>query len=104
MGTSDDSIFPPRSGMRRLIAPWEYRSPRRLRAFARVRFAAGFFMSGFGLGALVLSHGWTQAGLQPAENNTVIYVLAAALLAASAGNFAFGYWLMSIARSAAPRT
>lgn len=103
MDASNDSTFPPRSGMRRLIAPWEYRSPRRLRAFARVRFAAGFFTLGFGLAALVLSRGWTQAGLQPAEHKTVIYVLAAALLAASAGNFAFGYWLMTIARSATPR-
>jgi hypothetical protein len=101
MNAQNDNTNPPRFGMRRVIAPWEYRH---LRAFARVRFAAGFFLAGFGLGALALSYGWIQAGLQPAEHRTVIYALAAALLAAAAGNFAFGYWELTIARSSPAQT
>ena len=43
---------PARSGMRRLIAPWEYRH---LRAFARVRITAGIVLAG--LGAVTLFGG-----------------------------------------------
>ena len=46
---------PPRSGMRRIIAPWEYRH---LRAWARVRIATGIGL--VGLGAVTLSFGGTD--------------------------------------------
>ena len=41
---------PPRSGMQRIIAPWEYRH---LRGFARVRIAAGIVLAGLGAVTLV---------------------------------------------------
>ena len=104
MYAQNDNTTPPRTGMRRLIAPWEYRTPRRLRAFAFVRFAVAFFAAGFSFAALTLSNGWSQAGLQPAEHRTVMYMLAAVLLVVAAGNFSFGYWELTIARSASPRT
>jgi hypothetical protein len=88
---------PARSGMRRLIAPWEYRH---LRAFARVRFASGFFAAGFGLSPLLLSYGWTSL----AQQRTACYWLAGLLLVVAAANFSFGFWEMTIARSASPRT
>jgi low temperature requirement protein LtrA len=47
----EDSTAPPRSGLRRLITPWEYRH---LRAFACVRFAGGGFTLGVGLVLLSL--------------------------------------------------
>jgi hypothetical protein len=56
-------VAPPRSGMRRLIAPWEYRH---LRPWAGFRFACGIAL--VGLGAVTLSfggndwktYGWTM--------------------------------------------
>jgi len=56
MRASDDSTIPPRSGLGRLIRPWEYRHAR---AVANVRFAAGGFQ--FGIGLVLLSLG-RQAG------------------------------------------
>ena len=79
---------PPRSGMRRIIAPWEYRH---LRGWAGLRLAAGVF-TGI-LGAIVLStvsDGWVIFG--------------AYLLVAAAANIALAYWLLSIARSESART
>ena len=81
---------PPRAGMRRIISPWEYRH---LRAFARVRIAAGIFL--VGCGALTLSFG---------GNDWKTYGWAMAFLAAAAANLAFAYWELSIAGSAAART
>ena len=49
---------PPRSGMQRIIAPWEYRH---LRAFARVRIAAGIVLAGLGAVTLVGGSFTTQA-------------------------------------------
>jgi hypothetical protein len=46
MCASDDSTIPPRSGLGRLIRPWEYRHAR---AVANVRFDAGGFQLGIGL-------------------------------------------------------
>jgi hypothetical protein len=76
--------------MRRIIIPWEYRH---LRGFARVRIAAGVVLVGLGAVTLVGGSftteaiGWTAFWL----------VLAAA-------QFSVGYWELTVARSASPRT
>jgi hypothetical protein len=75
---------PPRSGMRLIIAPWEYRH---LRAFARVRIASGVVLGGLGLVTLAFggddwkTYGWTIA-----------------FLSAAAAHSAYAYWELSIAR------
>jgi hypothetical protein len=81
---------PPRSGMRRLIAPWEYRH---LRAFARVRIAAGIVLAG--LGAVTLFGG---------SFSTKAVGFAALFLVAAAGSFSIAAWELAIVRSAPPRT
>ena len=81
---------PPRSGMRLIISPWEYRH---LRAWARVRIASGLVL--VGLGVVTLSLG---------GNDSKTYAWTIAFLAAAAANSAFAYWELSIARSAAART
>lgn len=78
---------PPRSGMRRIIAPWEYRH---LRGFARVRIASGTLLACLGL--VTLGFG---------GNDIKTYGWALAFLAAGAANFAFAQWELSIARSTA---
>jgi hypothetical protein len=78
---------PPRSGMRLIIAPWEYRH---LRGFARLRIAGGIVLAGLGL--VTLSFGGTDAKT---------YGWTTAFLAAGLAQFAFAYWELSIARSAA---
>ena len=76
---------PPRSGMRRIIAPWEYRH---LRFFAGLRIACGFVAVGLGVTTLAVggsgskTYGWTFA-----------------FLALSAALFSYASWLLSIARS-----
>ena len=76
--------------MRRIIWPFEYRH---LRAFGRVRTAAGIVLVGLGIVTLVggsfaaVAVGW---GL--------------VFLAAAAANFAWAAWLMAIARSVPART
>ena len=79
---------PPRSGMRRMIAPWEYRHPR---AFARVRIAAGIVL--VGLGAVTLVGGSFTA---KAVGWAMLF------LAAAAGSFAGAAWDLALARSASP--
>ena len=81
---------PPRSGMRRLIAPWEYRH---LRAWARVRIAAGIVLAG--LGAFTLFGG---------SLTTIAVGWSALFLAAATVQLFFAAWLLAIARSASPRT
>jgi hypothetical protein len=81
---------PPRSGMRRLIAPWEYRH---LRVFARVRIAAGIVLTG--LGAVTLFGGSFTAKAAG---------FAALFLVAAAASFLLAAWELAIARSASPRT
>ena len=76
---------PPRSGMRRIIAPWEYRHPR---AFARLRIAAGFVLAG--IGAVTLVGGSFTAA---AVGFGVLF------LAAAAASFAWAAWDLAIARS-----
>jgi low temperature requirement protein LtrA len=51
MHAPDDSARPSRSGIARLISPWEYRHRR---VFANVRFTAGGFQLGVGLVLLSL--------------------------------------------------
>ncbi len=76
---------PPRPGMQRLIAPWEYRH---LRVSGVTRMAGGSVLA-FG-GVRLLSYrayGWA-----------VPFLVLAAL------NLAGGYWYLTIARSASART
>ena len=81
---------PPRSGMRRIIAPWEYR---RLRAFARVRIAAGIVL--VGLGAVTLFGGSFSAKAVG---------FAALFLVAAAASFSYAAWELAIVRSESART
>jgi hypothetical protein len=74
---------PPRSGLRRAIAPWEYRHPR---GFAAVRMIAAVFL-------LILAALVTAAG--PAAYGWAIVVLAGA-----AANFSYAAWLLRIANAA----
>jgi hypothetical protein len=78
--------YPPRSGLQRIIFPWEYRH---LRGFARVRFAAAFVM--VGLGAVTLVGGSFTA---KAVGWAAFWLVLAAL------QFSVAYWLLTIARSA----
>lgn len=80
---------PPRSGMRLIISPWEYRH---LRAWARVRIASGSVLAGLGL--VTLSFG---------GNDRKTYEWAMVFLAAALAHLAFAYWELTIARSAPPR-
>jgi hypothetical protein len=78
------------SGMRRLIMPWERRH---LRFFARGRMAGGIVSAVCGL--LTLSFG---------GSDRKTYGWAAFFLANAAANIAGGYWQLTVARCAPPRT
>jgi hypothetical protein len=85
MSAQNGNTTPPRTGMRRLILPIEYRH---LSIWGRVRIGSGIFLIFCGLATLsVASYGWTAFFL----------VLAPLEIAA-------GYWYITIARSASPRT
>jgi hypothetical protein len=88
MNGYNDNNAPPRTGMRRVIPPWEFRN---LRAWARVHIGAGLAKAIVGFVLLSLhAYGW-----------------AALFLVAGMVAYALGYWEISIARSAparAPRT
>lgn len=81
---------PPRSGLRRVISPWEYRH---LRLCAGVRISSGTVL--VGLGVVTLSFG---------GNDAKTYGWAAAFLAAAAANLTFARWELAIDRSASART
>ena len=81
---------PPRSGMQRIIAPWEYRH---LHAWARVRIAAGAVLAG--LGAVTLVGG----SFSPKAVGWATLALVAA-----AAQLLFAAWELAIARSASART
>jgi hypothetical protein len=81
---------PPRSGMRRILAPWVYRNPR---AWAGVSIASAFVL--VGLGAVTLSFG---------GNDSATYGWTAFWLVLAAVTFLVAYWLLIIARSTSPRT
>ena len=76
---------PPRSGIRRVIAPWEYRH---LRGFATVRIAAAGVLAG--LGVVTLAFG---------GNDWKTYGWTLLWLALAAAQVSFAYWLLTIARS-----
>jgi hypothetical protein len=80
---------PPRSGMRRMIWPWEYRH---LRFWAGVRIGAGIVL--VGLGAVTLLFG---------GNDWKTYGWTMVFLALAAAQCLFACWLLTIARSEAPR-
>jgi hypothetical protein len=72
-------LSPPRSGIRRLIAPPEYRH---LRAFGLARVAGGIVAAGVGLACLsYAAYGW-----------------AAFFLSVAALDLPAGYWELTIAR------
>jgi len=96
MRPSDDSTIPSRSGLRRLISPWEYRH---LRAVAGVRFAAGGFQLGIGLVLLSLGR---KAGTDSERRK--MYRLSAWFLIPAALNFLGGYLDTVADRTAPPRT
>jgi len=74
-------LSPPRSGMARLLAPFEYRH---IRAFGLLRIAGGSVAAAAGL--ICLGYG--------------VYGWAAFFLIIAAANLAGGYWELTIARSA----
>jgi hypothetical protein len=78
-------LTPPRTGIYRLIAPWEFRH---LRFFGVPRIAGGLL--GVAAGVICLSYG--------------VYGWAAFFLAIGALNLAGGSWFLSIARSASAST
>jgi hypothetical protein len=78
-------LSPPRTGMQRLIAPYEYRH-------------LGFF----GVGRIAGGSVATAAGIICLSYRA--YNWAALFLVIGALNLAGGYWYVSIARSASPRT
>jgi hypothetical protein len=78
-------LSPPRSGMRRLIIPWEYHH---LRGFGVARIAGGSVAAAAGIVCLAYGvRGW-----------------AAFFLVLAALNLAGGYWYITIARSASARS
>jgi len=81
---------PGRSGMRRIISPWEYRH---LRFWAGVRLGAGMVL--VGVSVVTLAFGGN-------DWKTAAWTMA--FLALAAANVAFAYWELTIARSAAART
>ena len=85
MNAPNDNTTPSRTGMRRVLPPWEFRH---LHAWAAARIAAGIVL--VGLAALMLAYG--SAGW------AAFWLVLAALA------FAGGYWELTIARSAPPRT
>jgi hypothetical protein len=80
---------PPRSGLARWLAPWEYRQ---LRAWAAIRIAAGIVFAGLGVYVIsVTSPGaWAFFG--------------AYLLAVGVGCLALAFWELNIANSASAQT
>ena len=85
MNAPHDNTTPARTGMRRLIPPWEYRH---LRGFGVTRTAGGSFLAVAGV--VCLSYG--------------AYGWAAPFLVLAALNLAGGCWYTTIARSAYART
>ena len=80
---------PPRSGLQRIISPWEYRH---LRFWAGLRIAGGTALTVCGV--LTLAFGGPDA---KAYGWAVLFLVPAAL------NFAYAYWELTIARSESAR-
>jgi hypothetical protein len=90
MNAQNDNTPPLRTGMRRLFPPWEYGH---LRAWAAARIGGSIVLAACGV--LTLSFG---------GSDWKTYGWAAAFLGLGALAFAGGYWELTIARSASPRT
>jgi hypothetical protein len=75
---------PPRTGLARFLAPWEYRH---LRLFGTTRVVGGLVATAAGL--ICLSYG--------------VYGWAAFFLVIAALNLGGGYWELNLASSATPR-
>ncbi len=85
MNAQNDNTTPPRTGMRRLLRPVQYRH---LRGFGLAHIAGGSVQAAAGLACLSYSvYGW-----------------AAFFLVLAALNLAGGSWYLTIARSASART
>ena len=96
MQASDDSTAPSRTGLMRLIRPWEYRHAQ---AVANVRFTAGGFQLGVGLVLLSLGR---QAATD--QERRKCYWWSAVFLGMSALQLTGGVMDVAAARSARPRT
>jgi hypothetical protein len=90
MNSEQDSVLRLRTGMRRIIPPWEFRH---LRVWGGARIVGGIVL--VVVGVLTLTFG---------GNDSTTYGWAAAWLALAALALAGGLWEMTIARSAPPRT
>jgi hypothetical protein len=90
MNAQSDNALQLRTGMRRIIPPWEFRH---LRAWAGARIAGGIVL--VVIAVLTLAFGGS-------DSRTYGWAAAALVLAALA--LAGGYWEMTIARSASPRS
>ncbi|MGD0242988.1 MAG: hypothetical protein ABSB59_22115 [Streptosporangiaceae bacterium] len=86
-------LSPPRSGLHRLISPWEYRH---LRVSGATRVAAGGFQLGIGLVLLSLAR-----SAETDQERRKMHRLSGWFLVPAAGNLAGGYWYLTIASSAA---
>jgi hypothetical protein len=86
----------PRSGMQRLISPWEYRH---LPVSGTTHAAAGGFQLGIGLVLLSLGR---RAGTE--QERRKMYQLSAWFLVPAGLNLAAGYWYITVASSAPTRT
>lgn len=96
MQAPGDRTPPSRSGLKRLITPWEYRHPH---ASMAARFAGGGFQLGVGL--VLISLG--RKAETDAERRQC-YRWAAWFLVPAAGNFLGGLLDLTVARSGPPRT
>jgi hypothetical protein len=96
MRASDDSTPSSRSGLQRLMAPWEYRHPH---ASMAARFAGGGFQLGVGLVLISLGR---KAGTEAERRKC--YKFAAWFLVPAAANFLGGFLDLTVARTAPPRT
>jgi len=96
MSASDDGTTRPRSGLGRLITPWEYKH---LHAVANVRFASGGFQLGVGLCLLGLAR-----RAESDRDRRKMYWLSGWFLAPAALNLLGGCLDTIAARTAPPRT
>jgi hypothetical protein len=96
MHAPGDNTLPSRSGLKRLMSPWEYRHPH---ASMAARFASGGFQLGVGL--VLVSLG--RKAETDAERRKC-YRLAAWFLVPAAGNFLGGLLDLTVARTALRRT
>jgi hypothetical protein len=83
---------PPRSGLHRLISPWEYRH---LRVSGATRVAAGGFQLGIGLVLVSIAR-----SAETDQQRRKMRRLSGWFLVPAAGNLAGGYWYLTIASSA----